>query len=417
MRHALRRALRALLAACLIAGVDACFEMDFTGPDPDSGTGCYLCYPEVIVPTIPFEATPVAVAGGLRFTALSVGTGHVCGVSDSEVFCWGEQNTGTPAYGNITAPVPTAGTTGSIRVDAGHSFTCAVAADSRATCWGVNGAGELGNGQNAPSWTPGPVQGGLAFTSISASGVGSERTPHACGLTQGGAAYCWGSNQWGALGDGSLTSSRVPVAVAGGHVFESISVGAEFTCGIVRAAGAYCWGFAGDGRLGDDPADSPNCLVNGGGGGIPCRTIPAPVPGGRGFTMIAAGGAHACAVDTDGTSWCWGANLFGQLGVGDYRWRFSPSRVSGTLRFATIAAGTTSTCGLTTIGDAFCWGSNQLGELGDGTTVTHPSPVEVATDRAFSAIDVGHSEACALTLDGFAYCWGSNAQGKLGKGG
>ena len=417
MRRTVRRALRPVLALCLIAATDACFEIDLTGLDPGSGTACYLCYPQIYVPDIPYEPAPVAVAGGLRFTALSVGVGHVCGLTtDAAVQCWGERHPGSPASGSTPTPELIAETSGFDRIAAGHSFTCGMRSDDRAMCWGRNVAGETGTGESGVMVaTPSPVAGGLTFTSISTGSAGSDRPPHACGLTASGTAYCWGNNTLGALGNGTITSSAVPVAVAGGHVFESVSVGADFTCGIVRGAGAYCWGLAANGRLG---ADSPreNCNDSGGGGIIACSTTPTPVENGRAHVMITAGGMHACAIDGEGVAYCWGSNSTGQLGADTHFSSLKPAPVSGSLRFAAISAGSSSTCGLTTAGEAFCWGSNALGEVGDGTLLSRLAPAKVATDLQFAAIDAGRNHACALTLDGAAYCWGSNMQGKIGKG-
>jgi len=78
-----------------------------------------------------------------------------------------------------------------------------------AYCWGENVSGQLGDGTTTNSLTPVAVAGGHTFASL------SPFLFHTCGLTTGGAAYCWGSNSNGALGDGSTTSSTVPVRVSG----------------------------------------------------------------------------------------------------------------------------------------------------------------------------------------------------------
>jgi alpha-tubulin suppressor-like RCC1 family protein len=323
----------------------------------------------------------------------------------------------TDSHRNVPSPEPSPGTAGLVRVSAGDSFTCGVAEDGHALCWGVNVAGELGNGEiGPPARTPTPVHGSLTFTDVSTIGAPRYGYPHACGLTVAGTAYCWGSNVNGQLGNGGTTSSATPVAVSGGHLFESLSVGTRFTCGIVRGGAAYCWGQATDGQLGVDPRYvAENC---GGSGGaiLPCSTTPAPVPGGHKFTTISAGSGYVCGLDTGGVAYCWGANLDGQLGNGTRLWSFAPGPVLSSLRFTAITAGTTFACALTPNAEAFCWGSNSLGQLGDGTTVSHATPTKVMTDLRFAAIDVGDDEACALTREGAAYCWGSDLYEKLGNG-
>jgi len=77
---------------------------------------------------------------------------------------------------------------------------------------------------------------GLIFSTVSA---GSGRT---CGVTTSDAAYCWGSNPNGQLGNGTTTSSSLPVAVSGGLSFSTVSAGDQQTCGMTTRGTAYCWG-------------------------------------------------------------------------------------------------------------------------------------------------------------------------------
>src|SRR5204863_338595 len=65
---------------------------------------------------------------------------------------------------------------------------------------------------------------------------------HTCGVTSSGAAYCWGNNTYGGLGNGTTTGSTTPIAVSGGLTFATVSVGNEFTCGVTTSGAAYCWG-------------------------------------------------------------------------------------------------------------------------------------------------------------------------------
>jgi alpha-tubulin suppressor-like RCC1 family protein len=420
MRPAFARITRRFVIFGLGFALTACIEMDLSGLDPDAGSGCYYCY-ETTWPVVPFEAAPTPVAGELTFRSLSVGTNHVCGITRLEgVQCWGARDVGTPAYRAVRTPAPIPDTHDLGQVSAGDSFACGVAPDARSLCWGANASGALGNGDPASTWSPSPtpVTGALACTIVSAAsaiGSGAWYSAHTCGLAAGGAAYCWGGNGSGQLGNDATIPSFAPVPVAGGRAFEAISVGPQFTCGIARGGAPYCWGAGGDGQLGD-PATVGNCAAPGSGAVLPCSTTPVRIPGGHAFTAITVGGGFACGLDATGAAYCWGANLNGQLGNGTNVWSFAPAPVSGSLRFTAISAGTSAACALTTSREAFCWGSNVVGQLGDATTTPSRIPVKVATTLQFASIAVGHDEACALTGEGVAYCWGSNEHGKLGNG-
>src|SRR5437773_4630444 len=93
--------------------------------------------------------------------------------------------------------------------------------------------------------TPGLVTGRVSFAV-----VGADRY-HTCGVTAAGAAYCWGDNTYGQLGDGTTTNRLTPVLVAGGVSFAAVSAGAfRSTGGPTAAGGAYCWGNNNYGHLG-----------------------------------------------------------------------------------------------------------------------------------------------------------------------
>jgi alpha-tubulin suppressor-like RCC1 family protein len=133
----------------------------------------------------------------------------------------------------------------------------------------------------------------------------------ACGLTTAGGAYCWGDNYDGELGIGSTTGpqqcsgppcSMTPVEVSGSLSFTSLSVGYTHTCGLTGSGAAYCWGFNGDGELGN--------------GSTTNSAVPVAVTGGLTFVSVSAGYGHTCAVATSGTAYCWGYGIYGQLGNG-----------------------------------------------------------------------------------------------------
>ena len=283
-------------------------------------------------------------------------------------------------------------------VSAGSDHTCGVTLTGAAYCWGSNTSGELGDGTLANRLSPVLVAGGLTFTAVTAGGG------HTCGVTSTGAAYCWGWNGDGELGDGTVTNRLVPVRVAGSLNFAAVTPGFYFptgegnTCGVTTAGAAYCWGLNSHGQLGDGTTTN--------------RSSPVRVSGGLTFTAVTAGGDHTCAVTAAGAAYCWGENDVGQVGDGTTADRLVPVRVTGGLTFATLTAGSIHTCAVTVAGDAYCWGSNYFGEGGDTTGSDRSSPVPVASKARFVAVTASYVKTCGLTVAGAAYCWGDIYDGQ-----
>lgn len=290
-------------------------------------------------------------------------------------------------------------------VAAGSMHACDLASGGIAWCWGLNGAeGRIGAvqlGNESMSSTPVKVPGNLRFKQLVSFGR------HSCGLTNAGAAYCWGYNGWGALGANfGGSQSFTPMAVAGGHIFSALTAGSDHACGITAFNGvAYCWGNNDWRQLGTGTSAT--------------ASAPVAVNSNNAFQAIAAGSAFSCGVTMAGAAYCWGANSIGQVGDGgpiNYGNVFvaTPQPVSGGRVFRAVAVGNQYACGLTTANQAYCWGSNN-GKLGNGAGGNDSStPVAVSGGFTFATLSVGNGHACAVTLTDEAYCWGSNAYGQLG---
>jgi alpha-tubulin suppressor-like RCC1 family protein len=128
-------------------------------------------------------------------------------------------------------------------------------------------------------------------------------------------AYCWGRNNHGQIGDGTIVRRLSPVALAG-FLFTGVSPGGEHTCGVASSSLLYCWGSNWGGQVGDGTAGNE-------------RHTPVAVSGGRKFSAVKAGLSHTCATTTGNEAFCWGANPQGQLGNGSATGSSTPVPVGG----------------------------------------------------------------------------------------
>ena len=343
-------------------------------------------------------------AGGFTLAEVTAGIYHSCGLTPAgATYCWGQNQAGQLGDGTTSAEsrphavtMPAGVTFASIA--GGGTQTCALTPAGAAYCWGVNGSGEVGDGTLERRYTPVAVTGNLTFARI-ATGY-----QHTCGLTLAGAAYCWGVNGFGSLGDGTGAYKTSPAAVSGAYTFTRIATGEFHTCALTAAGAAYCWGLDRNGQLGD--------------GGTTNQLSPVAVSAGPAFVRIAAGSDHTCGLTSAGAAYCWGFNGDGQLGDGTTENRLAPTAAvmpSG-VTFTEIIAGQFHTCGLTAGGAAYCWGFNGMGQLGDATTNRRSAPVQVTGGLSFAAVSAGRYHTCGVTPADAAYCWGANEFGKLGDG-
>jgi len=197
--------------------------------------------------------TPVPVAGGVTFATVSTGYLHTCGVgTDGAVYCWGYNFDGQLGDGTTTdrsSPTPVLGGLAFTAVRAGYLHTCGITIGGAVYCWGDNRSGQLGDGTTINQTSPVAVSGGLRFATVSAGYASS------CGVNTWGDGYCWGRNAHGELGDGTTTDHSTPTRIKtftpGGLAYAHLNSGGGHTCVVDEAAAAYCWGFNGRGQVGD----------------------------------------------------------------------------------------------------------------------------------------------------------------------
>lgn len=244
---------------------------------------------------------------------------------------------------------------------------CAIGVGNVAYCWG-----EVPDAPVAGDWSvvpDAPVPGGHAFADVSGY---LPRTNNlgtlACALTTAGAAYCWGNNYWRlGGGPGSPSQSSDPLPVAGNHVFKDIAVGRTHACGLTTAGQTYCWGdpmFTGG-------SDAESCDSNG------CHT-PVAVSGGHVFESLTAGNLWTCGLTAAGDPYCWGQQPYGRDPVSFRHWSVgvAPDYQDpyALVKYRTVSPGGQHACATSTDGEVYCMSHQAFGDppdvgfLGDGTT-------------------------------------------------
>ena len=354
----------------------------------------------------------------LQFSTVDAGGRHTCGIATSgETYCWGDNGNaqlGTGSAESEPSPTPRLVATSLkfVSISVGGQHTCALTDEGLAYCWGYNGQGQLGSETasgtdpvlvrlpfdcppNASCLPPPP----LTFTSIAAG------YHHTCGITPENVAYCWGRNDYGQLGQGTISHhNSTPTPVSGDLPFIAIDAGVIHTCGVAAVFGGgyvYCWGSNFYGMFGNGTSGTQSST---------------PVPGpGSGFTAISVGDYHTCGNTATDDVFCWGRNHYGQIGDGTTTDTNRPFNVPRKL--AAIVLGAGHSCGVTRLGEAYCWGLGLYGELGNGATTNRSTLTRVAGDVSFTAVTAHHGlHTCGLASDNRAHCWGYNQFGQVGDG-
>ena len=400
-----------------------------------SGSGTVTVRPLVKTVTVLSSASQALVFDTLQMTASA--TGQSDQALAGRKFTWQSSNTAVATVNDsgrvilvgrgtvrITATSGFVSSGASVDVlpralaslDVGKDFTCGAANLGRGYCWGKEEEGRLG-----------VVADSLCHENVDAADSACTISPRrfapavtfrsvsaggssACGIGSDSHVYCWGSDSTGQLGDGlrgTTVSDLVVRATVSTIRFQSVSVGGAHACAISTTSTLYCWGADSLGQLGDARR------IN--------STTPIPLAvafENDRWLRVSAGDRHTCAIRLTGEAYCWGNNEHGQLGDGsDVLARDVPVPVAGGLLFREISAGSQHTCGVTTTGGVACWGNNVVGQLG-----TDVAPLTVVRSPVLTGLgsiadlSAGHSHTCARGTAGAVQCWGLNDWGQLGNG-
>lgn len=358
--------------AVTAAGTVASWGLNKNGQLGDGTTTTRLA--PVAVPNL---TGATAVAAGGNFSLASVG-GTVKAWGDNRYGQLGNYSTTgsstprTPVYRHwdgdiiggtktyisdpISSSVLAAGDNHALAIDSGPAGTI--------WSWGLNAAGQLGDGNTTNANTAQIVTGINHGVAVAAGGN------HSLAVDSSGTVYSWGEGSYGALGNGTTTNATNPVTVAGVQASD-VAAGTNHSLALASDGTIWAWGRNNSGQLGDGTTSD--------------SSRPVHLSGLSNVIAIAAGDNSSYALTSSGTLYAWGLNANGQLGDGTTTNRTAPTVVGAIAGGSAIAAGTGHALASITSGAVKSWGLNTNGQLGIGTTANSPSPVTVTGLTAGSA--------------------------------
>ncbi len=323
------------------------------------------------------EPTAPVAGGDLLFSEVHLGNQFACAIEDEDangsgpIYCWGWNEygqLGSLVTGDQSNPVQIASDLEFFALDVGFWGACALEGDG-------SGPGPMHCWPNSLTSLPEPVTGETGEVEefkalVHTSGAAT------CGIDAADAAWCWGVNDLGQVGNGYVSEwEPVPQEVSGSHRFQALAKGGDMTCGLTAAGDPVyspgeilCWGSRWSGGELSWQSLVPTLLNL---GDIADDT----------FTALVSG---FCALGSSGQAYCWGNNTFGAVGDGtaSLSWNYwvdLPTPVGFPGKFSQISDKQQHTCGIAKDdGFAYCWGHNDTGQLGNGTTRDSPLPVKVA---------------------------------------
>ncbi|UXR64272.1 hypothetical protein EZJ49_14485 [Bdellovibrio bacteriovorus] len=354
------------------------------------------------------SASPLKIAGYSNVKKVSVGMGFTCFIDSSDkVRCLGKNDEATSGQA-VSAPVATptlyASVTKAIDVATGNRMACAiddVAGTRTVKCWGKT-INDVAGSATATSITDIPND----IISLTVNGSILADVRHACGLTESGDVYCWGSNYRSRRGAASgsvgwTTANKVTLPVKA----VKVQAGTDSTCALGEDDSLYCWG------AGLPSTSNVNEYLE--------SYIPLKLDNfNENVTDFQLTELVSCAITVSSRIKCWGVNKLGELGngiAGD-AWRtvaFNPAQTFD--KYLQVATGVYSTCAIRANKTVTCWGQNDEGQLGNNSRNPISRPHYTLAGLTNVKKIVGRNQHyCALTESGSVYCWGYNLSGQLG---
>jgi alpha-tubulin suppressor-like RCC1 family protein len=316
--------------------------------------------------TITHRSSPVqTIAGGTNWKQVASLFYFSSAIkTDGTLWNWGSNNSGQLGDNSIThrsSPVQTvSGGTNWKQVACGGTHAACIKTDGTLWLWGRNANGQLGD--NSITHRSSPVQTVAGGTNWKLVACGAY---YIAAIKTDGTLWTWGRNTNGQLGINDITHRSSPVqTVSGGTNWKLVAGGYYHIASIKTDGTLWTWGINNYGQLGDNS--------------ITHRSSPVQtVAGGTNWKLVAGGYYHTACIKTDDTLWTWGQNANGALGDNTIVHRSSPVQtVAGGTNWKQVAGGITNIVSIKTDGTLWLWGVNTNGSLGDNTVTNKSSPIQ-----------------------------------------
>jgi alpha-tubulin suppressor-like RCC1 family protein len=345
--------------------------------------------------------------GPFTIKSVSANNGFTVAIkTNGSLWAWGWNQYGQLGDGTITRVVTDRRTPARIgtgndweAVDTGNGFTVALKTDGSLWAWGNNEYGQLGNNKGGEDeMETAPVRIGYDTDWLAVS-AGNR---HTAAIKTDGSLWAWGSNNYGQLGNGTTTNSRVPVRIGTDNDWLIVCAGSLGTLAIKTDGSLWGWGYNGLGSLGIGTT-------------IDTNSVPVQIEPGTTWQAVSTDG-HTLAIKTDGSLWAWGSNVYGQIGNSTGIDSAVPVKIGNGSDWLAVSAGGWHTIAIKRDGSLWAWGMNEYVQLGDGTSTHRSAPVQIRAGNDWQAVTAGRMHTIAIKEDGSLWAWGNNARGQLGDG-
>jgi alpha-tubulin suppressor-like RCC1 family protein len=349
-------------------------------------------------------STPVqigALSNWASLTCAKFGYATFATKTDGTLWAWGQNLYGQLGQGNTTnysSPLQIGTLTSWSRLACGYASLLAIQSPGSLYAVGLNSNGQFGNNKTLSTSSPVQVLYYTAFTQVSCG-----YNYYSLGIQSPGTLWSWGSNSFGQLGVNTSgtnnTSSpvQIPYPIP---LWANINGGGS---GLAIATDGTLWGAG---------ANNSNVL---GPGYYSIYTSPTQIYSSyTSWTQVSGAAQYALGIQSPGTLWAWGSNVFGNLGLGDLTQRSSLVQVGALTNWTAVSTGYYHVLAIQSPGTLWAWGTNTAGQFGNNSTGDSSSPIQIGTISYWTQVCAGVNNSIGIQSNGTLWAWGSNYWGMLG---